>query len=415
VVPSAGPTAGGTDITVLGTNFSGTPTVTLGGVAVVGVRVLGTTTIQGVTGAHAEGIVDIAVTVGTSSATKAAGFTYVAPNAPTVTSLSPASGPTTGGTTVTITGAGFSPATTVTFAGVAATSVTYLDENRLRVLTPAHLAGAVDVRVATGPVSGTLAGGFTYVAVTNTLPVVSAITVRGTHLNEPTDFADLGEEVNVVATVADAETPLDNLAYTWTATEGTMSGTGRAVTWKAPFTATLPRKVTLTLRVTESLGGTLTQSVTAMATVSVHDSGRESGQLAERFLTDFSEQSLAPAIIVRDFWAGDVCRAGREAELQEVIDNQADYKILSYKIGPVSSWSLAFGGTCPLNEPGDGCLAVPCDWRDIRLKDGEVATATGICLLSAVYRQSRWWLCSSRYRNLSGGHSFLPGAAPFIR
>ncbi len=415
ISPSSGSTAGGTDITILGTSFAGTPTVMLGGVAATSVRVLGTTTIQAVTGAHAAGPADVVVTVGSSTATMAGGFTYVEPAGPAITAISPNSGPTSGGTTVTITGTGFTTASTVTFGGTAAASVTYVSATSLRAVTPARVAGVVDVRVATGSLFGTLPAGFTYIVVTNTLPVISSITVKGIRPNEPANFADLGEEVNVIAAVTDAETTLDKLTYTWTATAGTISGTGRAVTWRAPAAATLPLQATLTLRVTESLDGTLTQSVTASTTVNVHDSKAEAGVLAVRFLTEFSTaRTTPPATIVRDFWAGDVCKAGRDAELQDVADSQANYEMLSYKIGEVSSWTLSFGGTCPLSEPGDACLAVPCEWRDKRLKDGEIATSTGTCLLSAAYRQSRWWLCSSRYQNLSGGHSFLPGV-PFIR
>jgi hypothetical protein len=415
ISPATGSTAGGTDITIIGTSFSGTPTVTLGGVAATGVRVLGTTTIQAVTGAHAAGAVDIVVTVGTSAATRASGFTYVAPAGPTVSAISPNSGTTAGGTSVTISGANFAAASAVTFGGVAAASVTFVNETTLRAVTPAHVAGAVDVRVTTGSLFGTLSGGFTYIVVTNTLPVISTITVKGGRLNEPANFADLGEEVNVIASVTDAETTLDKLSYAWTATAGTINGTGRAVTWRAPAAATLPLQVTLTLRVTETLDGTLTQSVTASTTANVHDSRKESGDLAVRFLTEFSSaRTTPPSTIVRDFWTADVCKAGRDAELQDVADSQANYQMLSYKIGEVSSWTLSFGGTCPLNEPGDGCVAVPCEWKDMRLKDGEIATSTGTCLLSAAYRQSRWWLCSSRYQNLSGGHTFLPGV-PFIR
>ena len=70
------------------------------------------------------------------------------PVVPSVTGLSPASGPSTGGTTVTITGSGFPSASAVTFGGTAAT-FTITDATHIRATAPAGLAGTVDVKVAT--------------------------------------------------------------------------------------------------------------------------------------------------------------------------------------------------------------------------------------------------------------------------
>jgi hypothetical protein len=57
-----------------------------------------------VTPAHAPGVVDVAVTTPGGSGTGSGFYTYGTPPAPTVTSITPASGPTQGGTSVTITG-----------------------------------------------------------------------------------------------------------------------------------------------------------------------------------------------------------------------------------------------------------------------------------------------------------------------
>ena len=69
--------------------------------------------------------------------------------APTVTSVSPASGPATGGTTVTVTGTGFTGATAV-HVGTATAAFTVVSDTQLTVTTPAGTAGTVDVTV-TGP------------------------------------------------------------------------------------------------------------------------------------------------------------------------------------------------------------------------------------------------------------------------
>ncbi len=84
-------------------------------------------------------------------------------SAPTVTAISPASGTTSGGTSVTITGTGFSAGATVTLGGTAATGVTVVSSTSITATTPAHSAGTVNVVVTnTDSQSGTLNNGYTY-------------------------------------------------------------------------------------------------------------------------------------------------------------------------------------------------------------------------------------------------------------
>jgi subtilase family serine protease len=84
--------------------------------------------------------------------------------APTVTSVTPAGGPTAGGTSVTVTGAGFTGATGVWFGATAATSLAMLSDTQVSAVSPPG-SGTVDVTV-TGP-GGTSATSstdqFTYV------------------------------------------------------------------------------------------------------------------------------------------------------------------------------------------------------------------------------------------------------------
>ncbi|TCO61100.1 PxKF domain-containing protein [Actinocrispum wychmicini] len=74
---------------------------------------------------------------------------------PTVTAVNPASGPTTGGTIVTITGTKFTGATAVAFGTTAATSFTVNSDTSITATAPAATAGPVDVTVTTS--SGTSA------------------------------------------------------------------------------------------------------------------------------------------------------------------------------------------------------------------------------------------------------------------
>jgi hypothetical protein len=92
-----------------------------------------------------------------------------APSAPTLTALSPASGPAGGGTTVTLTGSGFVTGTTVTFGGAPASGVTIISSTSMTAMTPARPAGAVNVVVSNPNGTATLAGGFTYLAPGTTL------------------------------------------------------------------------------------------------------------------------------------------------------------------------------------------------------------------------------------------------------
>ncbi len=82
---------------------------------------------------------------------------------PTVTNISPSSGPIAGGTAVTITGTNFVAGATVTIGGVAATNVTVVSATQITATTPPRAAGSVDVRVQNPDGQfGTRAGGFTY-------------------------------------------------------------------------------------------------------------------------------------------------------------------------------------------------------------------------------------------------------------
>jgi eukaryotic-like serine/threonine-protein kinase len=83
------------------------------------------------------------------------------PPAPALTGVSPASGPTGGGTSVTITGAGLAGAKGVTFGGAAA-AITADSATQITVTSPPGSAGTVDVIVVTP--GGTTAGQFSYVA-----------------------------------------------------------------------------------------------------------------------------------------------------------------------------------------------------------------------------------------------------------
>jgi len=152
------------------------------------------------------------------------------------------------------------------------------------------------VTVTVAGQTATLPRGFTYAAPgPNLPPVISAITIQSTQANAPSGFADLSEEVPVSATVTDAETPVGQLTYEWSATLGTFTGTGASVRWRAPASAATPATVTLTLKVTEAVSGAPgTQSSSKSATLSLHNSLKEISDMSYQFLVEFSQQSPTP-------------------------------------------------------------------------------------------------------------------------
>jgi len=83
---------------------------------------------------------------------------------PTVSSISPNSGSTAGGTAVTITGTNFASGATVTFGSTAATKVVVASSTSIIATSPAHSAGAATVTVTVNGQSGSLTNGFNYVA-----------------------------------------------------------------------------------------------------------------------------------------------------------------------------------------------------------------------------------------------------------
>ena len=148
VSPDVGPAAGGTPVTITGTGFTNATSVQFGTAAATGVAVNAQgTQITATTPAGAT-LVDVTVTtpIATSAVSSADEFTY----GPTVTNVNPPTGILTGGTPVTITGTGFTNATSVQFGTNAATDVTVgAGGTTITATSPAGVLGTVDVTVTT--------------------------------------------------------------------------------------------------------------------------------------------------------------------------------------------------------------------------------------------------------------------------
>ena len=312
VSPTTGSGAGGTNITITGTNIAGATSVTIGGTAASNLVVNSPTSITVTTPAHTAGAVSIEVTTvgGTNTANTlytytptvtqntnnlainattltitGAGFDTIAANntvslssgatgtvtsatatqltvtfntaptpgtlnavvttnsissgsavqvaniveVPRITSISPAAGPTTGGTTITITGLSLSTVTAVTIGGIAASSFTVVNGQKITAVTPPGTFGAANVLVtdSNGTNSTSANTVFNYTAgafITPPVPFSPAFP-HALSINAPgsavTDSASFTVTFNQPVTGVDAAD--FNLIATGTVANGTIS------------------------------------------------------------------------------------------------------------------------------------------------------------------------------------------------
>jgi hypothetical protein len=158
VNPTAGPTTGGTQTTVSGSNFVGVTSVAFGGVSAV-FNVTSPSLLTATTPAHAAGTVDVTVSNASGASTPSGGaspqpdeYTYVV-TPPVVLSVNPQGG--AAGTQVSIHGTNFVNVTSVMFGGVPASGCNTISPTQITATAPAHAPGPADVRVTN--LSGTSA------------------------------------------------------------------------------------------------------------------------------------------------------------------------------------------------------------------------------------------------------------------
>ena len=252
------------------------------------------------------------------------------------------------------------------------------------------------------------------------MPSVSAITIQGRRLRQPARFADAAETIDVSAAVTDAETPVDELTYEWTAPVGTFTGTGRNVSWTAPADVSAPTEVTLTLKVTERYGHPgqpkdFSQNVSTTQTLSLHDSRKEVGDMSVRFLTEFSKPQSNKdwRDVMRDFKATACPRpSDYDDERADVERHYNNFFMHNFRVDPAST-AINFGGFCAVPGrqplPGDACAAVPVLWDSTETATQNRRTTRGTDYIAAAYSSTdgRWWLCASQFIDTNTfGHTF---------
>ncbi len=213
--PGNGPTAGGTAVTINGSNFQSGVSVSFGGTNATSVTLVNSSQLTVVTPAHATGTVNVVVTnPGPLSATLTNGFTYT--DAPLISSINPVSGPTAGAIPVTIFGSNFQSGATVSFGGTNSSTVTFINSTQLTAVSPAHAAGTVNVVVTNpGGQNATLTNAFTYVAglaVTSISPS-SGPTSGGTAVTINGSGFQSGATVDFLTPSTPAGTPATNVVF----------------------------------------------------------------------------------------------------------------------------------------------------------------------------------------------------------
>jgi hypothetical protein len=221
--------------------------------------------------------------------------------------------------------------------------------------------------------------------------VINSITLS------PTTRTEVDSDVTVTASVTDAETPVSNLQFTWSAPIGQFTGSGPVVKWRVPKgSTTTPVDITIKLDVTETYtsydatgkGFPATNKVSASAApIRVHDSVKEISTMAVHFLVDlFGNSGITPQACVVDFWDG--C-AGKNQELGEIVTNRQTRILISAQ---ATVTKVVFD-----SDMTHAAVEAPCSFHDKDAVTGVPANPTGNCELTAQYHNGRWWLCVSSF------------------
>lgn len=230
----------GSEILIFGFGFTGVTQVTFGGIPATSVTFLSDTQIRAIVGNGSTGAVSVTAPGGTTSL---AGFTFVPQSSIRINTFTPSSAAI--GTTVIITGAGFTGTTQVTFGGVASNNVVVGSDGQLSAVVPAG-AQSGDITV-TSPLGTARAPGFIILAqATLQIPAIAnqVIAANSNFVQIPFSItASNPSTVSVSATSSDALLfPSNNISVV---------GSGLSWTFVATPAANQSGAATITLRATD--------------------------------------------------------------------------------------------------------------------------------------------------------------------
>jgi hypothetical protein len=261
---------------------------------------------------------------------------------------------------------------------------------------------------AVSVVMGACGGSPTTPPTVNTPPTIESLVIAG-------DRAEADQPIQITATVKDAETPIGQLTYTWSASPQTgtfsgnsVSGSQAFVTWLPPKGQKTPDLYTITLLVSEAytVAGQARQNlVSKSTTVHYNDSPGEMTFLGTDFLVSkFGNYSVSPQECVSNF--SDSC-PGKAFELSDITAERQNFQML-FATFSVSSITFDSGRTF-------STVVGPCVFFDVVKASGVRERVSAICTLTGVYENFKWFLCDSHAGPGPGGTtplSMLRGRVP---
>lgn len=237
-----------------------------------------------------------------------------------------------------------------------------------------------------------------------TAPIIRSISV-------PASRVEVAQDIVITAVVEDAETPLTQLTYAWTASAGTITGQGASATWRMAAGITSGQNVTVTLTVTDQyealVNGVLIRSQFVVSQTSaafrVHDSVAELKELARKFLIDlFGNSAIPPEECLVDFTTVGRCAAGKQAELGDIVDHRELVVVLS---------AVIYAQTVSFQGPAEATVVSEARFDDRWLNpppgQSEFDYTHADFVLTSIYDSGRWWLCESTWRNERGHSQYL--------
>ena len=144
-----------------------------------------------------------------------------------------------------------------------------------------------------------------------------------------------------------------------------------------------------------SAGQPKENSVSSTVQVHYNDSPKEIMAISMRFITELFPTSTIPAQqAVADF--SDSC-SEKASEFNDVANNRINFQILS---GTYTNVSVTPNGDRTFADVSGTCVFkdIPKDPKNPNV--GKAETVTGICRLTAIYENWKWWLCSSRFEGI---------------
>ena len=265
VSPTTSVATGISTITLNGSGFTGVSNVKFGA-NTHGFSIISDSQIRLDVGPATDlGPYDIQVSSATDSATATAAFSFTAPAPPVVTSISPSSGSAAGGTTITITGSGFTPAISnlwgfncnkcgsgyfyLQIGSQIANVISFTSTEIVATLPTSYTLGTVEIRVGNYFNYGSLAGAFTYTAPApptfTSLSTTSgsasggtSVTVTGTGLLQVNSLSMGGNTVYV--------SPQSDVQFTFTTPQANALGSTSFVLNTPWSSVTIPNAFTYT-------------------------------------------------------------------------------------------------------------------------------------------------------------------------